>query len=124
MFSKGVTDACCGGGDDQHIVPPGPPWVPIQERGVFDFLWATPIRKISDGTSNTIAVGEGAYGENWPVSGILTVTSRVVLPSGTGAGRFAIQAWIASEPTPTVDMLTYQQLSTMMGNDITVVPDN
>jgi prepilin-type N-terminal cleavage/methylation domain-containing protein/prepilin-type processing-associated H-X9-DG protein len=100
IFCKGVTDAWCGGKDAQHIGAPGPPWVPFQERGMFDFLWSVPIRKITDGTSNTIAAGEGAYGSNWLVSGVLTSTNRSILPSGSGAGRTARQAWIASEPTP------------------------
>jgi prepilin-type processing-associated H-X9-DG protein len=35
---------------------------------MFDFQWASPIRKISDGTANTIAIGEGAGGPAWPAA--------------------------------------------------------
>ncbi|MBI3840048.1 MAG: DUF1559 domain-containing protein [Planctomycetia bacterium] len=215
VVCKGVTDAWCGGGTDKnHLVPPGPPYVPVSERGMFDFFWNVPIRKITDGTSNTIAAGEGAYGGTWLVTGVVTAANRNILPSGSGAGRTSYQAWIESEPVPkgvanavplfigsvlactlepmnknpvtasvvdeknlfgiagcqkslpsapgtkqpwtqggthsapnfrsdhsngcnflfadgsvhflhdTIDMLTYQQLSTMMGNDIAVIPDN
>jgi prepilin-type N-terminal cleavage/methylation domain-containing protein len=42
-----------------------PQLVPKQLRGMFDVNWAVPIRKIADGTSKTIAMGEGADGSNW-----------------------------------------------------------
>ncbi|MBI3839666.1 MAG: DUF1559 domain-containing protein [Planctomycetia bacterium] len=216
VFCKGVTDAYCFGGSDRdHALPPGQPWVPVSERGLFDNNFATPIRKISDGTANTIAVGEGAYGGNWLVTGLVSATNRTNLPPAGGVSiRTCHQAWIASEPSPkdvsnainlwvgntmactlepmnknpvtaavwednrmfgtaacykglpsapgtkqpwtsggehsapnfrsdhsngcnflfadgsvhflhdTIDMLTYQQLSTLAGNDISVIPDN
>jgi len=44
--------------------------VPKQLRGMFDINWAVPIRKITDGTSKTIAMGEGADGSNWEITGM------------------------------------------------------
>jgi prepilin-type processing-associated H-X9-DG protein len=35
---------------------------------MFDFNWGVNARKISDGLSNTIAMGEATYGPNWLVS--------------------------------------------------------
>lgn len=40
-----------------------------QLRGMFDLNWAVPIRKITDGTSKTIALGEGADGSAWTITG-------------------------------------------------------
>ena len=64
VFSKGVTDAWCLAPGNR---PPGPPEVPKTERGMFDMNWAVSSRKVSDGLTNTIAMGEGAHGPNWPV---------------------------------------------------------
>ncbi|MEX0676261.1 MAG: DUF1559 domain-containing protein [Pirellulales bacterium] len=54
---KGATDTWCN-----H-----PEKVDKAERGLFDVNWAVPIRKITDGTSSTIAMGEIAYGPSWPL---------------------------------------------------------
>jgi prepilin-type N-terminal cleavage/methylation domain-containing protein/prepilin-type processing-associated H-X9-DG protein len=43
---------------------------PNHMRGMFDINFATPIRKLSDGTSKTIAMGEGADGSAWGITGI------------------------------------------------------
>ncbi len=47
-----------------------PQKVPKQLRGMFDINWAVPIRKITDGTSKTIAMGEGADGSSWEITGM------------------------------------------------------
>jgi prepilin-type N-terminal cleavage/methylation domain-containing protein/prepilin-type processing-associated H-X9-DG protein len=70
-FCKGITDAFCfsGGTGGQKFGPPGPPFVQNQaERGMFDWNWAVPIRKVTDGLSKTIAVGEGTGGLAWPLA--------------------------------------------------------
>ena len=48
--------------------PSYPQKVPKQLRGMFDINWAVPIRKITDGTSKTIAMGEGADGTSWDIA--------------------------------------------------------
>jgi len=107
-FCKGVTDAYCLAIGDK---PPGPPTVPISERGMFDFNWAVPIRKVSDGLSNTIAMGEAAHGPAWPVSnagptvpiwnGNAYQNQRTTLPalSSFGQIRLCAQAWAAAQPS-------------------------
>lgn len=54
---KGATDTWCN----------RPEKVDKAERGLFDVNWAVPIRKITDGTASTIAMGELAYGPSWPL---------------------------------------------------------
>jgi len=105
-FCKGVTDAWCF----PPFNPPGtnisqPPT--IAERGMFDFNWAMPIRKITDGLSNTIALGDAASGPNWPVTGncpmvaanMDTVRMTPAEVDQLGTQRVAYQIWIASEPS-------------------------
>jgi prepilin-type processing-associated H-X9-DG protein len=65
VFCKGVTDAIC---PDAGRGRPGPPYVPISERGMFDINWAVNAKKVTDGLSNTLAVGEGTYGPAWQVT--------------------------------------------------------
>ena len=61
-FCKGVTDAWCF----PAYTPPGKSCRPITpRRGMFDFNWAMPIRKVSDGLSKTIALGDAASGMAW-----------------------------------------------------------
>ncbi|WP_425267222.1 DUF1559 domain-containing protein [Aeoliella straminimaris] len=55
-YSHGVTDAWCISGQ-----------YPEQYRGVFDIGYPKKLRQISDGLSHTIAMGEAAGGERWPV---------------------------------------------------------
>jgi prepilin-type N-terminal cleavage/methylation domain-containing protein/prepilin-type processing-associated H-X9-DG protein len=113
---KGVTDAWCLGPNNS---PPGPKVVGYNARGMFDVNWAVPIRKISDGTTNTIAMGEAAHGPNWPLAkanpsdtiwgpdGTTVMDTRTALwgPGGNGISSqgqqcLAWAAWIAPQPCP------------------------
>jgi prepilin-type N-terminal cleavage/methylation domain-containing protein/prepilin-type processing-associated H-X9-DG protein len=120
VFCKGVTDAWCFGNSG---LPPGPPLVPVTERGMFDFQWAVRAAKVSDGLSHTIAVGEGTYGPSWavcnamPTDRIWSETTPVgpdnqrtyVAPyDSQGQLRVAWQAWICAGPS-------YRQLQDVAG---------
>ncbi|MEX0678435.1 MAG: DUF1559 domain-containing protein [Pirellulales bacterium] len=104
-FCKGVTDAWCYG---KSFGPPGPPFVDNgRVRGMFDLNWAVPIRKITDGTSRTIAMGEGAGGVGWPISKSFNSKGdpkdpnrwKNLGPDGRGLLRNAQMAWIVAEPS-------------------------
>jgi prepilin-type N-terminal cleavage/methylation domain-containing protein/prepilin-type processing-associated H-X9-DG protein len=120
-FTKGVTDAWCFG---PNYTPPGPPTVPTSERGMFDFQWAVGARKVTDGLSNTIAVGEASYGPTWPVCNAQptdTIWDLATTPAvykntrnyqapidSTGQVRIAWQAWDCAGPS-------YKQLQGLAG---------
>lgn len=111
-FSKGVTDAWCYA---KGYTAPGPPTVPVSERGMFDFHWAVNARRISDGLSNTLAIGEATYGPNWPVANVkpsdpvwnfavnppVLANARTRLPpiNHTSEQRIAWQAWDCAGPS-------------------------
>ncbi len=69
ILCKGITDAWTL----------RPELVPNDYRGMFDVNFAVPVRKITDGTSKTIAIGEGADGDNWGITGV-TNSSMLSLP--------------------------------------------
>ena len=68
IMCKGATDAWCKNPE----IGTGQANQSQYERGMFDVNYACSIRKISDGTNNTIALGEGAHGPAWPVTGMTT----------------------------------------------------
>ncbi|MBI3837233.1 MAG: DUF1559 domain-containing protein [Planctomycetia bacterium] len=91
VFCKGITDAWCV----------TPKLVPQSERGLFDLNWAVPLRRVSDGTSKTIAIGEGAGGAKWPLAKPYTDPASRSTPFGidsSGQLRTAYQAWASGEP--------------------------
>lgn len=96
-MSKGVSDAICvqtafqGGG-------PGP--IPTELRGVFGFNWQVAVGQITDGSSNTFAMGEAATSPNWPVCHLAGCTE--VTPDGSGEVPTAWMGWIVPEPNNTL----------------------
>ncbi|HVW36535.1 MAG TPA: DUF1559 domain-containing protein, partial [Pirellulales bacterium] len=56
VYSLGATDAFCPAGEK----------IAQSERGAFVPNHATSISEVRDGTSSTIALGEGAGGARWP----------------------------------------------------------
>jgi prepilin-type processing-associated H-X9-DG protein len=82
IFSKGPNDAWC--------MPASR--MPMQERGTFYLNSATGIRDILDGSSNTMAMGEGAGGPRWPLCRGAGCTTPYVGPSGPLP---ATNAWIS-----------------------------
>ena len=82
LFSKGATDAWCM-----------PANQPSAERGMFDLMRATRFRDVTDGLSNTFAMGEGDTAQ--PVChGTGCTTPATTL---TGSTAKAENAWIIGE---------------------------
>jgi prepilin-type N-terminal cleavage/methylation domain-containing protein/prepilin-type processing-associated H-X9-DG protein len=91
VVCKGVSDAWCT----------SPQLVPAAERGIFDLNWGVKLKKITDGLTRTIAVGEAAGGDRWPLARPLTdMISRWQAFGVDTAGqiRTARQAWACGEP--------------------------
>ncbi len=93
ILCKGVTDAWC-------ITPE---MIPADERGMFNFNLDVAVKDVIDGTSNTIAIGEGASGSNFPLCTVnddpTDPTSNCpVVTDSSGNGYSAANAWIIPQP--------------------------
>ncbi len=87
IYCKGWTDAWC--------FPPEN--IPPLERGMFDINLTTGAQHITDGLSNTIAMGEGAGGPGWKITD--SATSTVPLPTPAGGEPYvATWGWIIGVP--------------------------
>ena len=82
LLSKGATDGWCfTPGRDRNI-------------GMFGINLRTAFRDITDGSSNTLCVGEGASGNPWREVSLKTAPSVAVTPGTVGQG------WIVPQPNP------------------------
>jgi len=99
-YCKGVTDSWCIEyfGPLMLSAPYG--GVPRTERGAFDLNVSVSIKDVTDGTSNTFAMGEAVGGDQWPVcrgtgctEGAIAIDPISMLP------RPASAAWIIAEPS-------------------------
>jgi len=82
IFSKGPNDAWC--------MPATR--MPVCDRGMFYLNLATRMAHILDGSSNTMAMGEGAGGSRWPLCRGAGCTTPYAGPSGPLP---ATNAWIS-----------------------------
>jgi prepilin-type N-terminal cleavage/methylation domain-containing protein/prepilin-type processing-associated H-X9-DG protein len=99
-YCKGASDAYCldlrgwNLGDKKFKFPPGP--IPKSRQGMFSIQWGAPIRKITDGVSKTIAMGEASGDPKWRVCHL----AGCATPEKDGAGElvYAWYPWIAGQP--------------------------
>lgn len=116
-FCKGVSDGWCREPENLTPVAGRDGGIPGRERGMFNVNQSTRIAQVSDGTSNTIMMGDAAQGPNWqltaypapfdPNTGTLdpSEASNSSLPievdkqDPTQFGEtYAVNAWPAGQP--------------------------
>ena len=78
-FCMGYTDAFCA----REGVKPGE--IPHSQQGMFNIAWGPAIRQITDGTSNTIALGMPAATPVGKSAISPTARSRILVPDPSGA---------------------------------------
>ncbi|HVX60959.1 MAG TPA: DUF1559 domain-containing protein [Pirellulales bacterium] len=84
VYSKGSNDATC--------LPAAR--VPADERGLFEANALTRAAHVTDGTSHTIAVGEGTGGSRWPLCHGCGCSTPFAGPAGQPVS--ATGAWISA----------------------------
>jgi len=94
-FCMGYTDAFCA----QEGIRMGR--IPASQQGMFNMATGTPIRKITDGTSKTIAMGDASGDPKWKVCHLPKCTAASLAPDSLGEIPTAVTGWIISEPSST-----------------------
>ncbi len=97
-LSKGASDGMCilspfGGGKK------GPGDMNSSLRGVFDFNWGVGLRRITDGSSNTFAIGEASGSSHWLVCHGAGCTEADLQVDQTGEIPSAWMGWIIAQPS-------------------------
>lgn len=92
-FCKGVTDAWCEQPDTLGVIP-------MSEKGAFHVNSQTRLAMITDGTSNTILMGEAAQGPDFPLTTEpWTQNDPLAKVEASKYGElFAANAWVVGQP--------------------------
>ncbi len=88
IFCKGYTDAWCRTPDK----------VDSSQRGLFDAALIVRMAQITDGTSNTMAMGEGAGGEKWGICASVGCTKPVGRSAILQQEQYAVNYWFLPQP--------------------------
>jgi len=94
-FSKGPNDAYCL----RSPLDPSPGAMPTEQRGMFDVNWHVSMKRITDGSSNTFAMGEASGSDHWHVCRGAGCDTAVADSSGEVPSAW--MGWIIPEPNNT-----------------------
>ncbi len=83
ILCKGISDTWCRAPGNQTKY----------YRGIFDVNWGAPIRKITDGTSHTIAMGEGADGSAWSITSLNAPSNNRYVPTTKSNNGLPYKPW-------------------------------
>jgi len=91
-FCMGYTDAFCA----REGIKPGT--IPSSQQGMFNMAWGAAIRQITDGTSNTMAMGDASSDPRWKVCHLANCKESSLAPGPSGVLPTAETGWIIGEP--------------------------
>jgi prepilin-type N-terminal cleavage/methylation domain-containing protein len=91
-YCTGYTDAFCA----RAGVKPGT--IPPTQQGMFNIAWGASLRQITDGTSNTFAMGEASTDSRWKVCHLAGCDESDLVPGPTGELPTPEIGWIIGEP--------------------------
>jgi len=94
-FCMGYTDAFCV----RRGVKPGT--IPPSQQGMFNLAWGAAIRQITDGTSNTMAMGDASNDPRWKVCHLTGCNESSLKPAPSGDLPTAEIGWVIGEPSST-----------------------
>jgi prepilin-type N-terminal cleavage/methylation domain-containing protein/prepilin-type processing-associated H-X9-DG protein len=92
-FCMGYTDAFCA----RQGIKPGT--IPASQLGMFNMAWGAAIRQITDGTSNTIAMGDASSDPRWKVCHLTGCNESSLAPGPSGELPTGEVGWIIGEPS-------------------------
>ena len=91
----GYTDAFCA----REGIKPGE--IPASQQGMFNIAWGAAIHQITDGTSNTIAIGDASGDPRWKVCHKANCKESDLVPDPSGELPVPTIGWIIGEPSST-----------------------
>jgi prepilin-type N-terminal cleavage/methylation domain-containing protein/prepilin-type processing-associated H-X9-DG protein len=92
-FCMGYTDAFCA----RDGIKPGT--IPPSQLGMFNIAWGAAIRQITDGTSNTMAMGDASSDPRWKVCHLTKCQESSLAVGPTCDFPTAEIGWIIGEPS-------------------------
>jgi prepilin-type N-terminal cleavage/methylation domain-containing protein/prepilin-type processing-associated H-X9-DG protein len=92
-FCMGYTDAFCA----RQGIKPGT--IPPSQQGMFNMAWGAAIRQITDGTSNTMAMGDASSDPRWKVCHLAKCDESSLKPAPSGDLPTAETGWVIGEPS-------------------------